>query len=208
MKRTFVFLCLVIFLGLVFTYQSPFLAYFDVKILLFFEDMRTPFLNGLFTIITTIGSIKVLFPLCICVSIYLVFKKYYAEVICLWILFWSSRGLNFILKKWIERERPAFHPLIEIGEYSFPSGHSMNAIVVIGFLCYLLTTNFVINKTWRSSWFLITGIIILLIVLSRLYLGVHYLTDVVAGLCIGYLLLVFFLHFFPSVRKKWLADRR
>lgn len=202
LKWTFVFLCLFIFVGLVFAYPTPFLTDFDVKILLFFEDIRTPFLNQFFTIITALGSIKVLFPVCIGASIYLAFKKYYIEIGYLWVLFWSSRGLNFILKEWIKRDRPSLHPLIEIGEYSFPSGHSMNAIVVLGFLCYLLLTMLKTNKKWRIIWFFLTGVTILLIVISRLYLGVHYPTDVLAGLAVGYLLLVSFLHFFTGMRKK------
>ncbi|MCJ7842753.1 phosphatase PAP2 family protein [Lederbergia sp. NSJ-179] len=134
-------------------------------------------------------------------------KKFYFEIGCLWIVFWSSRGVNFVLKEWIKRDRPSLHPLIDIGDYSFPSGHSMNSIATLGFLCYLLIIISKGDHKWKIFWSLFTGIMVFLIVISRLYLGVHYPSDVLAGLAVGYLLLVCFLPLFSFIQKKRLADR-
>ncbi|KRG13822.1 phosphatase PAP2 family protein [Lederbergia galactosidilytica] len=206
MKWFLVILSLLLFVGLIFAFQIPLLIDFDLKILLFFEDIRTPFFDQFFTIITEIGSIRVLFPLCIGVSLYLVYKRCFLELVCLWTLFWGSRWLNFLLKEWVQRDRPSLHPLVEIKDYSFPSGHSMNSIAVLGFLFYLFMTTFKPKSNWKLFWILVTGITIFLIVISRLYLGVHYPTDVLAGLSLGYLLLVSLLYLFRVIRNKWLAD--
>ena len=88
--------------------------------------------------------------------------------------------LNNILKLIVRRARPTGFRLIAETGYSFPSGHSMVSMAFYGYLIYLIYKN-VRNKKLR--WTLITcfSLLILIIGMSRIYLGVHYTSDVFAG---------------------------
>ena len=93
-------------------------------------------------------------------------------------------GLNQILKNILQRPRPTEYRLIEETGFSFPSGHSMVSMAFYGYLIYLIY-KYVKNKYLK--WFLITilGILIVNIGISRIYLGVHYTSDVLAGFLIS-----------------------
>lgn len=98
--------------------------------------------------------------------------------------------LNNILKLMVRRARPTGFRLIAETGYSFPSGHSMVSMAFYGYLIYLIYKN-VRNKKLR--WTLITcfSLLILIIGMSRIYLGVHYTSDVFAGFLfsLGYLVI-------------------
>ena len=99
--------------------------------------------------------------------------------------------LNYFLKQLFQRQRPDLLRLIEIGGYSFPSGHSMSSVVFYGFLIYLSIRYL---KHWSK--YCITGVLGLLIIaigFSRIYLGVHYASDVLGGFIIGLGWLVLFI---------------
>ena len=89
--------------------------------------------------------------------------------------------LVFALKMVIHRQRPVSEtPLIHVGGWSFPSGHALMSVVFYGFITYLLFRR---TESWRLRLFVImaAGFIIFLVGLSRIYLQVHYLSDVLAG---------------------------
>lgn len=98
--------------------------------------------------------------------------------------------LNRILKWAIARPRPEVLKIIQETGYSFPSGHSMVSTGFYGFLIYLIYKN-VKNKYLRYSLMSILFILIILIGISRVYLGVHYTSDVLGGflISIAYLIL-------------------
>ena len=98
---------------------------------------------------------------------------------------------NQTLKAIFQRERPFGYHLIEMSGFSFPSGHAMVSMAFYGLLIYIIY-NLVKNKLLRNILITINIIIILLIGLSRVYLGVHYLSDIIAGYSISiiYLLLL------------------
>lgn len=99
---------------------------------------------------------------------------------------------NILLKFIFQRERPIDSLITETG-YSFPSGHSFVAITFYGLLIYLI-----INSKWKNNIKIILvsllGLIILMIGISRIYLGVHYPTDVVAGFVAGVIYLMIFIN--------------
>jgi len=94
-----------------------------------------------------------------------------------------SSLINVGIKYIIHRNRPDILRLIDIGGYSFPSGHSMVSMSFYGFLIYLCCKNY--KTKWKYLIVLILTILILLIGLSRIYLGVHYASDVLGGFLLG-----------------------
>ena len=87
--------------------------------------------------------------------------------------------VDYIIKTAICRERPCIHP-----GYSFPSGHTAVTACFYGILIYL-TLHYVRSQFWRIFLTTIFSLMIFMVALSRLWLGVHFLTDVLAGLCLG-----------------------
>ena len=102
-----------------------------------------------------------------------------------------STVLNFGLKNIVRRARPDEFRIIEEGGYSFPSGHSMVSMAFYGLLIYLIYKK-VNNKYLKNCLIILLSMIILLIGLSRIYLGVHYTSDVLAGFLLGLSYLIIF----------------
>lgn len=93
----------------------------------------------------------------------------------------GGQVLNVVLKHTFERARPHFaEPILELTTYSFPSGHAMGSTVLYGFIaCY-------VARHARSWWgrvlpFVLAAAMVATVAFSRMYLGAHYLTDVLAG---------------------------
>lgn len=102
-----------------------------------------------------------------------------------------STILNFGIKNIVRRTRPEGFRIIEESGYSFPSGHSMVSMAFYGLLIYLIYKK-VDNKYLKNCLIILLSIIILLIGLSRIYLGVHYTSDVLAGFLLGISYLIVF----------------
>lgn len=102
--------------------------------------------------------------------------------------------LNRILKLIVARERPNVLRLVSEEGYSFPSGHAMVSMGFYGFLIYLSYKN-IRNQKIKYPLIIFLSMLILLIGISRIYLGVHYATDVIGGFIIGIMYLVIFIKF-------------
>ena len=113
---------------------------------------------------------------------FLIKNKKYSFCICFNLSFVAF--LNFILKNIVERSRPIENQLVSVSGYSFPSGHSMVSMAFYGFIIYLVY-KFVKNKTIKYLVIFLLSVLIIMIGFSRVYLGVHYTSDVVAGLLIS-----------------------
>lgn len=93
--------------------------------------------------------------------------------------------LNVLLKNIFERQRPSFDqavqmPVLKLVSYSFPSGHTAGATLFYGVLvAYLMTLT---RRAWHLPIMLMTGVMVVLVALSRVYLGVHYPSDVLAAM--------------------------
>ena len=109
--------------------------------------------------------------------------------------------LNQLLKRILQRPRPTEYRIIEETGYSFPSGHSMISMAFYGYLIYLIY-KYIENK--YVKWILISllSILICMIGVSRIYLGVHYTSDVLGGFCISISYLVIYI----SAVKKFLLE--
>lgn len=107
--------------------------------------------------------------------------------------------LNRILKTIVARPRPSVLRLVAEKGYSFPSGHAMVSMGFYGFLIYLVCVN-IKNKKVKYPLIVLLGLLILSIGLSRIYLGVHYFTDVIGGFIIAIIYLAVFIKFIYKIK--------
>lgn len=141
--------------------------------------------------ITNFGGVIGLIVIAIIISTILIIKKQKLMGFLVLLNLPLSGALNQILKRIVQRPRPTEYRLIEESGYSFPSGHSMVSAAFYGFLIYLIFKNV---KDKKIKWLSIISlsVLIILIGVSRIYLGVHYTSDVLAGFVISISYLVIF----------------
>ena len=108
-------------------------------------------------------------------------------------------GLNIVLKQIVQRPRPTEYRIVNETGYSFPSGHSMVSMAFYGFLIYLIY-KYVKNQYLKIGLITFLSILIISIGISRIYLGVHYTSDVMAGFCIS----VSYLVLYVSSVSNWI----
>ncbi len=109
--------------------------------------------------------------------------------------------LNQLLKRILRRPRPTEFRIVEETGYSFPSGHSMVSMAFYGYLIYLIY-RYIKNKYIKWLLIVLLSILICLIGISRIYLGVHYTSDVLGG----FLLSISYLVVYISLIKKILSE--
>jgi len=150
------------------------------------------------TFISHIGSATTLILLCIAFYIVLKDKKLASSISINLILVYL---LNVIIKEIVARPRPEILRLVHETSYSFPSGHAMVATGFYGYLIYIAYKK-ISKKSLRNTIMALLSILILLIGISRIYLGVHYATDIIGGFVIGTVYLVIFIKIIKGV-KIW-----
>ena len=182
------FLFFVIFLAIAEDVFEQEIFEFDSVVYNFLVNNRNEELNNFFKIITQFGSALVLIIITILCVIFIRDKKYKILVPANLL---TIAIINIVLKNFFLRPRPNELRLIEETGYSFPSGHAMASTAFYGLLIYIVHEK-VENKILRNTICIMLGLLILLISISRIYVGVHYTSDVIAGTCfsIAYLILI------------------
>jgi len=134
---------------------------------------------------TSLGTGTVVMMIVAIAGLFLVLTQHKYSAILLLVATFGGLVLNGILKLGFNRPRPAiFVPEVHAFSSSFPSGHAMNSVIVYGTVAYLAAR--LHKRLWaRILVMTVALIVIVLICISRLYLGVHYPSDVVAGVAIG-----------------------
>jgi membrane-associated phospholipid phosphatase len=148
------------------------------------ENVGAP-TTGALTAITTLGGTPVLALVAGAGGGYLVGGGRRRDAALLAVALIGSQVLTSILKATFERPRPSFDdPVATAGWFSFPSGHALSSIALYGALAYVLPRRV---RSIRVRALGLGGVVLLVVAIgfSRLYLGVHYLTDVLAGYSIG-----------------------
>ena len=142
------------------------------------NDKRTSYVK----VITSLGSVM---GIGITTLLLILFIKDKKIKMCIVGDLVGSTIINNLIKVIIRRPRPS-NMLVSENGYSFPSGHSMASMVLYGYLIYLIYKY--INNRWLKIIFItILSLVILLIGVSRIYLGVHYASDVICGFIIGFI---------------------
>ncbi len=163
---------------------------FDTFIYNLIRILDTNFFNNYFKLITIFGNAQAVILLLALLNIKLSRKD---AIICD-ILTIASISSNLIIKNLIRRSRPSVIRLIKQGGFSFPSGHSMISIMLYGYLFYLARNN-IKNKKVSILMQCLLIILIISICISRIYLGVHYASDVLGGIFLGISELLIILNF-------------
>ncbi len=171
---------------------------FDKIILNLIHKNENPILFPIMKGISFVGSAYFLIPFVLVLVVYNFYKKKPYTIKLLLISTLGSYLANFILKNIFNRTRPLDHFLVEQGGLSYPSGHSMVAMTFYMTLAYLFTKNMRDQK--KRNWiYILASIMVVLMGVSRLYLGVHWPTDIIGGYSIGY---VYFLISIHIVKEK------
>lgn len=184
-KNNFKILITVVILTFLFLSQgyNNILKPFDLKIISYIQSLENEYLTVFYKMITIIADTYQSAIITILLVTFLYFKKHYREVLFLAITMTTCGLAMPLLKNIFSRERPNFHRLIEISGYSFPSGHTTSATTMYLTLAIILLS--IMKKLNKYFVFSIAVLGIVIIGSSRIYLGVHYPTDVMAGICLG-----------------------
>ena len=110
--------------------------------------------------------------------------------------------LNIILKNIVGRPRPSGYEIITETGYSFPSGHSMISAAFYGYLIYLIY-KYIKNKKVKYTLIVLLSLLVFMIGISRVYLGVHYISDVIGGFLISATYLVVY----TSFTKRYIGGK-
>lgn len=163
----------------------------------FIISIRSPELTNTMNIITNISGSYALIVFTTLFIILIKKKKYpLAITINLIAVFITSQ----LAKAIVERDRP-LDMLVSAPGYSYPSGHSMVGLAYFSFLSYLVI-KYIPNKIVKIILPIVFTITILLVGFSRIYLGVHYLSDVLAGFLLGAIYLIIFINIYPLEEQK------
>lgn len=157
----------------------------DHSIQVYVHSFNTPQLTSAMFFLSFIGSWKIMFPVVGVTFGWLLFRGNRREAVVFVSSLGGSAAINIALKLWFQRERPSVPwALAHESSYSFPSGHSVTAVVFYGTIALLAYRRL---KGGAATVLIIVAAVfmILWIGLSRIYLGVHFPADVVAGYLTG-----------------------
>jgi undecaprenyl-diphosphatase len=174
---------------------------------LVFNSLRpivSPAVTKFMLFITFFGSFKFLLPAYIAVVIFDLLikdKKLFLYIIMIGI---SSTGLMFLIKFLVKRLRPGDPLLHAVNGFSFPSGHSFCSFTFFGILIYIVWKDIKLNKAMKWILTCILFLMAFTIALSRVYLHVHYASDVIAGFCLSIVWLTFSYWIIKAITRRQL----
>ena len=164
---------------------------FDESVTNFVISFRSEPLTRFFGFMTDVGDRYAYLTIGIALAAFFYLKhrswKFIFQTILVLML---STLSNIVLKEVIQRERPVVEHLVSVDTLSYPSGHSMSAMAFYGFIIYLVT-QMKMTRQLRVSLITVLTLIILSVGISRIYLGVHFPSDVAAGFMGGLIWVTF-----------------
>lgn len=178
------------------------LVRFDQAVAIVLHRTSIPALTAFFLVVTALGSVEVLALLGLIVTAIYGLRRRWLHVATWLAALAGGAVLNQLLKELFARPRPSFaDPLLSETSYSFPSGHAMLSLVVYGLMTYFAVLAL---RTWRARTAVVFGaaLLVVLIGVSRMYLGVHYFSDVLAGFAVGGLWLSTLITGMETIRRR------
>jgi undecaprenyl-diphosphatase len=157
----------------------------DAQLSTWLHSHTLPRLTSAMFVLTYLGSSMVASSVAAVFGLYLIWRRRFYWLAAIVSSVYGGMLLNKILKYAFQRPRPHFDdPLVSLTSYSFPSGHTMTATVLYGVLAAYFFTN---TEDWRRrvAIILVAGFLIVLVAFSRVYLGAHYLSDVLGAMAEG-----------------------
>ena len=178
----------------------------DERVLQWIQSYRSDSLNRVMLEITSLGAGSVLALLVLVASVFLWLTHHRWSVYILFLGILGGQIVNRILKDFFERPRPTVVDAVtDVASLSFPSGHAMTSAITYGSVAYLVARLEPTPRLRTATWIL-TILIVLAVGVSRMYLGVHYPSDVLAGYIGGIAWLAFVASTLTAV--KYFATRR
>jgi len=166
------------------------------------EKWISPLLTNIMVGISSIGEWFIYLPIGL---LFLIIPKSRLKIgVPVTLAVCASAALNIVLKHIFAVERPDINRLITETGYGFPSGHAMNGTVFIG-LCVYLFIGYIYKRPLKIAAVSISTIFMLLMGLSRIYLGVHTLTDILGGYLAGLIVLIIAILILQN--KQWFIDK-
>lgn len=176
---------------------------FDTRVIAFVQSFESKFLTAIMKFLSFIGSTVAVIFITIGSAFFLYrILHHRRELILLAITMIGSTLLNMLLKSIFQRARPEINQIVFEEGFSFPSGHSMAAFSLYGVLTFLLWRH-IRTRAGRGLLLTVNSLMILLIGLSRIYLGVHYPSDVIGAYAASGFWLFTVIWYF-----QWLQDRK
>lgn len=164
--------------------NEPLVA-FDTRLAQWFHEDGTRDLTSAARVVTLFGSVAFLTAASVCFALVFGIRRAWGRLLVLVLAVGGGSLLNIVLKHAFHRQRPVLeNPLVTLSSYGFPSGHTMGATIFYGLMAMLAARHF---KRWwqRALVFAVAALIILSIALSRIYLGAHYLSDILGAFAAG-----------------------
>ena len=164
------------------------LTNFDLALTTWIRAHTTPLGDRIFTAVSLIGSPIAMAAVGMIGAVIIIVRRKWLELAA-WVAGFMGAGvLSYILKIVIQRPRPIGATAFLHGEtFSFPSGHALGSLVGYGMLAYVIGSNWITTARGRFRLVIATAVLVVAIGISRLYLGVHYFSDVVGGYAVGVL---------------------
>lgn len=202
------FFCVVGFSVISLLISDQKIVHFDSSVISAIQGLETPSLTSIMKFFTFIGSSKAVIVISLVLMVFLYIVLHHRlELILFTVAVVGSAILNDVLKNLFQRLRPNLHRLIEISGYSFPSGHAMTAFTVYGIVAFLLWRH-LDSKRNRSILVLFSVFMILMIGISRIYLGVHYPSDIIGGYFVSAFWLTNLIWFFQYYQERRLKRNK
>jgi membrane-associated phospholipid phosphatase len=163
----------------------------DERVTSWFHLHTTPMLTHIARFVTFFGSVAFVAAASTCAALVLIVRKSWYQLLALALAVGGGSLLNILLKHFFHRQRPVLvNPFVTLSSFGFPSGHTMGSTLFYGLVALFVAHSV---RTWRSRalTFGIAALFVALIGLSRIYLGAHYLTDVLGAIAVGLAWLAF-----------------
>lgn len=180
------------------------IAPFDTAVISFVQGLEAPWLTAILKVFTTMGSGYFVVPMALILVAILYFGlRARPQAWLLLIVIAGTPLFNTLLKLYFKRERPDIHRILDAHGFSFPSGHAMISFSLYAIIAFI-AWGFIKTAAGRVVLLLFTAFMILTISISRIYLGVHYPSDIVGGFTVSALWLTIAI----TIYTYWLDKKK